>query len=73
VTALVADPFEITCASAGLPGALAPGMKSKKQTFETVETVKLDAITGGCAACGSANCQLQRTQPQQQQPQQWAR
>jgi hypothetical protein len=37
-------------------------MKSKKPTFETVETVKLDAVTGGCAACRSAGKQ----QPQQQ-------
>ena len=32
--------------------------QDRKDQIETIETVKLDAVTGGCAACGSANCKL---------------
>jgi hypothetical protein len=43
-------------------------MKPKKQpTFQTLDTVKLDAVTGGCAACGNPNHQLQQQRwPQEQ-------
>lgn len=28
------------------------------QEIETIQTVELDNVTGGCAACGMANCTM---------------
>ena len=50
-------------------------MKTNKPTTNsptTIETAKLDAVTGGCAACGSANCLLQSRLDQRQRAPQGA-
>ncbi len=31
---------------------------TENQTIETIQTVELDNVTGGCAACGMANCTM---------------
>ncbi len=31
---------------------------TENQTIETIETIELDDVTGGCAACGMANCTM---------------
>lgn len=30
----------------------------KTEEIQTVQTVELDNVTGGCAACGMANCTM---------------
>ncbi|MBA2541093.1 MAG: hypothetical protein H0V17_15745 [Deltaproteobacteria bacterium] len=31
---------------------------TQNQTIDTIEAVDLDNVTGGCAACGMANCTM---------------
>ena len=31
---------------------------TKTEEIETLQTVELDNVTGGCAACGMANCTM---------------
>lgn len=35
--------------------------KPTTEEIETVQTVELDNVTGGCAACGMANCTMGAT------------
>lgn len=36
--------------------------KNEQTDFASIDTVALDDVSGGCAACGSANCQLPNVQ-----------
>ncbi len=36
---------------------------TKTENIETVQTVELDNVTGGCAACGMANCTMGAASP----------
>lgn len=41
---------------------------TKTEEIETVQTVELDNVTGGCAACGMANCTMGASPTAARQP-----